>query len=335
MDTTEHPPRSRRPNRDQKGAARYQELRNHTVRLLPAAGDREACRRIVLTERDCALLTEVHRHDFLTAQHVTLAFFPPPSGRRAAHSSAGYLRLRELWAGRYLDRVQRPVSPVIGGSRPLLHALGPRGVPVVAARLGGSEAAVRRRRLDRLSDAFIDHDLRATDLWATLTAHLRRTRVRGWRWTAERELRALGLRAEDPRTHRPVAFLPDGLAELTYPDGQRQVLLVEIDNGTHDLDAASRKLRAFELFLAQGHFRRAWDATTFEVLVLTTSDRRLDNLWRTARGAVARERWPDYAFATFGVLTPERFAAHDWLTLAGDRSGVLYRDAYLGGRSAA
>jgi len=326
------PPQSRsarQREQKQKGEETYRELRNHTVRLLPAAPQREAGRHIVLTERDRALLTDVHRHGFLTAEHVTLVYFPPPSGQRVSHCSASYLRLRELWASRFIDRVQRPVSPAIGGSRPLLHALGPRGVAVVAAHLGEGEPAVRRRRLDRLNDTFVDHDLKATDLWATLTVHLRQTRIRSWRWTTERELRARAERAEDPRTRRPVAFLPDGLAELTYPDGQRQTLVVEIDNGTHDLDAFGRKLRAFELFLAQGRFGRAWRAGPFEVLVLTTSEARLAHLWEVARRTVVRERWPDYAFATFAVLDPARFASHDWLTLAGEHTALLYRDAYV------
>ncbi|MGH2351684.1 MAG: hypothetical protein ACRDJN_08725, partial [Chloroflexota bacterium] len=57
----------------------------------------------------------------------------------------------------------------VGGSRPVLYTLGTQGVNVVAAELFADRsgvAAIRRRRLDRLNEQFLEHDLVAAAVWA-------------------------------------------------------------------------------------------------------------------------------------------------------------------------
>src|SRR5207302_5985089 len=119
------------------------------------------------------LLQAVHQLGFLTAELVQLAFFPPPSGSRSSASSKAYERLRDLWLWGYLERVELPVARVLGGRRPLLYALGRQAVPLVEQRMGTATLPVQPRRLDRLDHVFVDHDLKAAGLWASLTAELR------------------------------------------------------------------------------------------------------------------------------------------------------------------
>ncbi len=303
----------------------YQPLRGHLVRLLPGPADLASRCPIVLTERDRLLLAAVHQLGFLTADHIALAFFP---GRDGA-GSAAHQRVRELWQWGYLDRVQRPVAPAIGGSRPLLHALGPAGVPVVAAQLGDGTSPVQRRRLDRLDDLFVNHDLQAAALWANVAAEVRGTLVRSWRWIAERELRARGERVRDERSRHWLPFLPDAAVELTYAEGDVQVCLVEIDMGTQPLRRFRRKARAFELFLESGQFARRWGRDTFEVVVLTSSRPRLEQLWRACREDVPERRWSMYSLATFDVLRPAQWReGSGFLTLDNQWVGLLYDAAY-------
>ena len=214
---------------------------------------------------------------------------------------------------------------------------------------------LRRRRARSRS-----HDAATADFWAHLRAAP--VGVAGWRWTAERRLRALALGVHDPRSRRWHPCLPDGYFEVEYAaarpcgsggpdwgpvspgsepspagaaDTQRgpasgpvvQCAVLEVDMGTLPLARFRRKARAFELAFRQGVFARAFGRAEFEVLVLARDKRRLEQLQAAARREVAEERWAWWSFATLGVLDPARFGGCAWLTLAGSRTPLLY-DSY-------
>ncbi len=175
---------------------------------------------------------------------------------------------------------------------------------------------------------FVEHDLTIAAFWANLVARLRSTSVKLGRWIPERELRARRMRVKVPQSERWLPFLPDGAFELHYPSGTVHCGLLEADMGTLTLARFRRKLRAFELALAQGLFAKHWQHKDFEVFVLTHSNARLDHLWRTAREAVPPDRWEWYFFATFQVLAPDRLDGEDaWTNLEGRRFGLLYPEA--------
>ena len=60
------------------------------------------------------------------------------------------------------------------------------------------------------------------------------------------------------------------------------------------------------------------------MLVLTTTDARLRNLWRCARDSVPAHWWEWYSVATIGTLTGEAVPGRPWLTLRGDYVPLLY-----------
>jgi hypothetical protein len=287
-----------------------QELRGHYVRRLPTPAEISARSPIVVTERDRQVLVAVHQQGFLTTDLVELAFFPPRNGSRSSASSKAYERLRELWLWGYLERVELPVARVLGGRRPFLYAIGQQAVP---------------RRLDRLDHVFVDHDLKAAALWANLRAQLRGRRGCRWLWIGERELRAKRMRVHSRHGDYWLPFLPDAYFEVTYPDGDVQCALVEVDMGTLTLRRFARKVEAFENALDDDVFRRHFKRDEFEVLVLTSSKRRLEALRGVATRVVDGSRHDLYWFATFDVLSPIAFQSASWLDLD-DRSygGVLY-----------
>lgn len=133
---------------------------------------------IVLTDTDKDILRAIHTHGFLTTELIELAFFPEPSPGRRSPCSRAYERLQQLWRWGYAERIEPPIARSIGGRRPYLYALGRRGEPVVAQALGQSSTHVQRRRLDRLSSLFVDHDLKIAAFWANLVALLRSTHAR-------------------------------------------------------------------------------------------------------------------------------------------------------------
>jgi Replication-relaxation len=307
-------------------SAHVQELRGHYVRRLPTPEEIAARSPIVLTERDRQLLVAVHRHGFMTTDLVELAFFPPRNGSRSSASSKAYERLRELWLWGYLERIELPVARVLGGRRPFLYALGQQSVALVEQRMGTATLPVQPRRLDRLDHVFIDHDLKAAALWANLRDELRNRRGCKWVWLGERELRAKRMRVRAPQGDYWLPFLPDAYFEVTYPNEDVQACLVEVDMGTLTLRRFGRKVQAFEAALDDGVFRRHFpNRDEFEVLVLTSSRRRLQALRQVAARAVDGGRRDCWYFATFEALSPTSFGSAEWIDLDGRTVyGVLY-----------
>jgi hypothetical protein len=298
-------------------SAHVQELRGHYVRRLPTSMEISTRSPIVLTERDVQILVAIHQHGFLTTELVELAFFPPPSGSRSSASSKAYERVRDLWLWGYLERVELPVARVLGGRRPFLYSLGLQGVPYVEARMGTAVLPVQPRRLDRLDHVFVDHDLNAAALWANVRAELCDRGGCRWLWLGERELRARRMRVRNGEYWLP--FLPDGYFEVTYPSGDVQCAVVEVDMGTLTLRRFARKIQAFELVLEDGVFQRHLKRDDFEVLVLTQSRRRLEALRHVAGRAVPNERHGDYYLSTFAeALVPSTFAEATWWDLDGE-----------------
>ena len=289
---------------------------------------------IAITARDQELLTDVYEHGFLTAELIELAHFPDGSHPRTTRSSCCAGRLQGLWLWNYLDRIEPPIARVFGGRRPYLYTLGRRGVPYVQARVGADGPPVQTRRLGRLHDLFIDHDLHAARLWACLKAAVRGSRLVGLEWHAERALRARKLSVKDPDSGRRLPVLPDALFGLWYPDGTVQPAAVEIDMGTVELWRFRRKIRAIELFAAQGGFAEHFGLPEVGVWVFAPSAERLDHLRRATRAEVPGGRGHQYLFATFEALTPA-IARGSWPDLDGHRLPALADDAFAAPRDGA
>ncbi len=236
--------------------------------------------------------------------------------------------MRALWLWGYLVRVEQPVARSLGGQRPYLYTLGRRAVPVVQARRAADWHPVRVRRLERLDPDNVEHDLQAAALWANLTAVLRGSRVRRFRWIPERELRARKLRVPDPDSRHWLPFLPDGLYEVTYPVWEPRPTLVETDTGSLTLERFRRKVRAWEAYLDTGRFRRAFKRDSFEVVVLARSEKRMQHLWAEARAHVPDDRWWAYRFATWDALGPAKFGGACWVDLERSWSPLLDSRAF-------
>ena len=307
------------PNRLQQNKL----LQNQMVWRRPSAEQLRRRTPIALTERDLEILTDVHKHGFLTAELIELGHFPEHVAPRADRSSCCYDRLRSLWFWNYLYRVELPIAPSVGGRRPYLYTLGRAGVPHVEARLSDGPP-VQVRRLERLHDLYRDHDLRASALWASLKAVVRASRVCRFDWRAERDLRARKLWVRDPRSDARLPVLPDAFFQLWYADGTVQSVIVEVDMGTHALAKFRRKIRAFELFAAAGGFGQHFGADDVEVWLLAPTAKRLENLRRAARAEVPPERVRSYFLASFDALTPDGITGGGWLDLDGATTYAFY-----------
>ena len=304
-----------------------QPLRHQMVRRLPSAVELAGRQPLALTQRDQATLEALATHGFLSTEQVDLAFFSSPVWGAPVAGSRAQRRLRLLWLAGLVERIELPISRVLGGRRPFVYALTQCGAEHVSP--DPADVTVAQRRVDRKDDCLSEHDVWAATLWAQMQALTRTARLQACRWLPERELRARKLYVRDPVTERWLSVLPDGYAELVYPDGTVQCCMVEIDMGTVSLVDFGSKLRALELYLEQGLFRRDFGQSGFEVLVLTHSTERLNHLWQVGRRVVPAKAWPWYSFALFDLLaSSEQFGSEGWKTLLGNTTGLLYDAAH-------
>jgi len=304
-------------------------LRDHLVRLLPTKSDLGDRVPIVLTPRDWEILSAIDLHGYLTLEVIDLVYYPssPPDARP---STRAYHRLHQFWLWGYVERIELPVARVIGGRRPFLYALSLRGLRLLDARSTSHDAPPHRRRIDRTSELFVEHSLTVAAVWANVLALIRPRPITLGDWVADRDLRARQLRVKDHADGRWLPFLPDAYFELHYATGRVQCCLLEVDLGTHSLKAMGRKLRAFELFLAEGRFARTWHRDDFEVLVVAPSEKRLQTITNMARQVVDPTRWDAYLFTTRDTLERSRFAEAEWRCLDGEAFRLLFTDSVNG-----
>ncbi len=300
------------------------DVTGHLHRRVPTAADLARRLPLAITERDTAMLAGIALHGYLTVELVQAAFFPATDHRHTAQCTHAHERLRQFWLWGYLDRIELPVPRGFAGRKAGLYGLTNFGLRYLRQQPAATEGRPFRPRSDRKNPLFVPHDLEVAALWANLQPLLATGQLTGCRWVPERLLRGRKLRIKESGTGTWLPVVPDAYVELSYPDGAVQCCMVEIDRGTHTLDAFARKMRAFEAYWACGRFTRHWQRPAFEVLVLTHSEERLENLWQASQAVVPADAWSWYSFATFGSLTPDKFSGSVWRTLEDRRVSLLY-----------
>jgi hypothetical protein len=192
------------------------------------------------------------------------------------------------------------------GRAPLVYALSSRGADAVAGRLGVDREDVDwLPRHNRATAFFLEHTLGIARLWAALTASLRGTGVTIDEWIGEGELRKRDIRVYDYDANRHLPLRPDGYLVLLFPDNTVRCLFVEMDMGTETNDRVARKMRAYDSYRRRG-FEEHFDSSTFNVLVVTSGQRRMENLIRVTRSAIEGRLG---RFATLEALHPDRVLA--------------------------
>jgi hypothetical protein len=302
-------------------------LRDHVVRRIPTPAELRQRRPMVVTDRDRRILEAIADFGFLPTDLIVRAFFPAKEAALVP-TSAAYARIRLLWLWGFLDRVELPVARIVGGRRPFLYALGARGVRWVNDRRGPDEPAVQRRRPDRLDDRFLDHDLTVARFWVHVLEELRGSYAVLERWLAETTIRSWwSVPSHDGGRPWP-SGIPDGIAEIRYPDETIQCMVVEVDMDTVPLRRFARKLQGFEDARTHGQLQDRLGYADFEVVVLAPTRARIAHLATAARQVVSPERWASYRFAPVAVLDQVLPRTACWVDLADQTSPLLDADAF-------
>ncbi len=287
------------------------ELQTKTKRVKHTRGWR-------ITSRDLGILVAIYRFRFLTRQLVEWTFFSNQDTDFDGRSSLAAHRLQALHEAGYVQRLLLPMLPGTGRS-PLVYALSSQGADAVASRL-----AVDREDVDwlprhnRATAFFMEHTLAIARLWASLTAALHGSEVRISRWIGEGELRRRQTRVYEYPGDRWLPLRPDGYFELLWPDDSRMSFFVEIDMGTETNARVGVKMHAYERYHRDG-FERDYGRSEFEVLVVTSAKRRIDNLRRTVRPITTQNLC---LFTTLDALHPARVLT-GWQDMDGDALNLI------------
>ena len=251
-----------------------------------------------LTSRDLDILVAIYRFRFLTRQLIEWVFFCRGDDFDGRSSASGR-RLQALHDAGYVERLVLPMLPGAGRA-PLVYALSSRGADAVASRLDVDRANVDWvPRHNRATAFFMEHTLAIARLWASLTVALRGTEITLEDWIGEAEWRQRAIRVSDyvSNSNRRLPLRPDGYCELLHPDNTVQPLFVEIDMGTETNDRVATKMRAYESYRRRG-YEAHFQYENFNVLVVTSGRRRMENLIRVTRNAIGRE------LGLFATITP-------------------------------
>ncbi|HTB63718.1 MAG TPA: replication-relaxation family protein [Opitutales bacterium] len=239
-------------------------------------------RGLCLTERDLEILRQVARHRFLDSRQISLLV--------GGSTQQVLRRLQRLFHQGYLDRPHAQIAYYSeDGSRPMVYALASTGARAIGV------ASHRRPRYDNrnLKQLYMQHTLRVADVMVAFTRASREAEAP--RLLLEEDLAPdkspskafqWAVTVKYGSESKRVGTFPDRVFALESPANHERVFyFVEADRATmpvsrHSLNQSSiwRKFLAYEATWSQKIHESRFGTKRFRVLLVTTSQERLDHL---------------------------------------------------------
>ena len=246
----------------------------------------------LLSPRDHAVIELVADHRFLTTKQIEqFCFFDHKTHTSAARSARRVLaRLCEL---QVLDRVERRVGGLAGGSESSIWRLSPLGLRLRALRRGlGTSPRVRTP-----GERFIAHHLAVAELHLELVKAERRGLLLVSRLSLEphcwRQFNGLG-GIETLKPDMAVVVTPRSAAEF------EDHYFIEVDRATESLPTVLRQCQQYEAYRRTGD-AQASDGVFPIVLWVVPNQRRAEQV------AEAIERSRSLDAANYRVVMPDEF----------------------------
>jgi hypothetical protein len=192
-----------------------------------------------------------------------------------------------------------------GGGRKALYSLSEKG-----AQVAGVPAHGLRRSQGALlaADFFVEHQLAVNSIYCAVKfAKGPLDGVSFHRWIAFHQTVTPELKLK-----------PDGYAEFLSPPGT-VALFIEVDLGTEGLGVWNEKTRKYLDLALSGAYSRSFCLDRFRVLVLATSERRLESLRKTIRAVTEKI----FRFATLETARTQFFSPV-WRRPNGDQTESLF-----------
>lgn len=251
---------------------------------------------MALTDRDREVVKGVNDHRVLLTEQIQALYF----GSRSTTQS----RLARLYQHEYLERHFPTIYGDAPASTQAIYTIGKRGAQLLVDTYGYDRSDLRLPKRSSFSWIFLEHVLKVNDVRVAIALA---ARLNGWQlaeWRDETFFRAKPdyVNLTDKRgTKRKLPVLPDGYFMLVTPHGKARFFL-EVDRGTEALSKFTPQVAVYEAFVGSGQYQERFQAKSLRILVVTTSQKRLDSLMR-ATADMAGDR--KYCFTTFDRLTKE------------------------------
>ena len=269
--------------------------------------NRESKRKLLpiqITDRDRELFLALMDYRVLTTDQICHLFFPSLHRTRK--------RLAQLWKHGLLARAARPTRLGEGSSQ-YLYALSRRGqqiLPNVATQQRASPSTLR---------SFSQHSERINDFRICLLLAVRMANdLNLSSWTQGRKLKMVAA-PRYPVITQTTPIIPDAMFTLHH-QRRAYTYFLEIDRGTTDLGRIAAKCAGYHWLWQQKAPQRRFGIRSFRVLLVTTTQKRLEHVKHKLQNLRAYSSCPDLIACTdssaVSFSTPEKLFAANWQTIS-------------------
>ena len=205
------------------------------------------------------------------------------------------VRLLKLTANGFLRRYF--LGTFKGGSK-ALYTLSPKGA--LAAEVQ-NRPVIRPKETLLVGDPFINHQLAINDVHIAA------------RFATFEGCKAVQFRSFPEPLTKSIPLIPDGYFEFETPFGVRAAFL-EVDCGTETLKVWAKKTNLYLQLAISGTFKKLFQQEQFRVLVVVSSERRLQSIRKTIANQTQKIFW----LSTLEQIKCEGFWSQVWLRPTGD-----------------
>jgi hypothetical protein len=242
-----------------------------------------------LTKRDMAIINACYEYRAITSQQLQRLFFRHGTDR--GQLTQCQLRLKLLYHHGYLYRDEQPTK-MSDGRRPLVYFLDRKGAVMLAEYLEIPVTDLDWSSKNNAAGAkhlFIDHLLATNNVRISITLSAQQQQATIERWLDDKTLKSSQMKDQvtidtTKDKQQQIAIIPDGYFHLR--DGQRDYhYFIEADmrtmvglSGKSDRRDWAKKIRSYLIYKDSGKFQERYEAKSFRVLTVTTSEKRLQHI---------------------------------------------------------
>jgi hypothetical protein len=245
---------------------------------------------MILQKRDLEFFKVLGRDARLVDREQFMKFAGFKSQTRAN------IRLLKLTANGFLRRYF--LGTFKGGSK-ALYTLSPKGA--LAAEVE-NRPVIRPKEQLLVGDPFVNHQLAINDVHIAA------------RFASFEGCKAVRFRSFPEPLTKSVPLIPDGYFEFETPLGVRAAFL-EVDCGTESLKVWAKKTNLYLQLAISGTFKKRFQRDQFRVLVVVSSERRLQSIRKT----IAKQTPKIFWLSTLEQIKREGFWSPVWLRPTGDQ----------------
>lgn len=291
-----------------------------------------------LTNRDREIVRAVYDYRALISSQINTLFFSKQGGNvnQQKPSSRCLQRLRRLYEHGFLHRAEQPSKPS-EGHKPFVYFLDKGGVNLLAEMRGVFPDDLDwHPKHKQIRPQAINHLLATNDVRIAIELAAKALSADIRKWLDDSTLRRKEMKdrveISTPQGKRkPVAIVPDGYCLLSVGEHNYHNFL-EIDMGTVTGQSSnygrrdfSRKIRGYIAYGTSGQYQERYQAQSMRVLIVTTGEKRMENLKAVAEKAGGRDQ---FWFTTFDKINEDSVLSVPIWAVAGreERHPLVWAD---------